>query len=172
MMRTCFLPLAVGALSVGALSLATLHEFAPLLVWNASASAPIGLYRIDRQSLPRIGDLVLVSPDPAIATFITERRYLAPKIPLIKRVAALLGAKICRRNQAIFINEMHVADALLVDSLGRTMPVWSGCFRLNSDEVFLLNRHEQSLDGRYFGATKISNVTGVATPILMMGAKR
>lgn len=171
-MRARLLPIVVGALSVAALSLATAHDFAPRLVWNASASAPIGLYRIDGGSLPQIGHLVLVKPDPALATFITERRYLPPKIPLIKRVAALPGAKICRQNQAVLIEELHVADALLVDSLGRAMPVWSGCFTLNSDEVFLLNRHEQSLDGRYFGATKMNNVTGVATPILMLGTRR
>lgn len=171
-MRTRFLPLAAGTLSVAALSLATLHEFAPRLAWNGSASAPMGLYRIDGRSLPQVGDLVLVKPDPALRKFITERGYLPPDIPLIKRVAALSVVEICRQNEAIFIEKIHVADALLVDSIGRPMPVWSGCFTLNSDEVFLLNRHEQSLDGRYFGATKISNVTGVAIPILMMGPKQ
>lgn len=169
MIRTCFLPLAVGALSVAALSLATAHDFAPRLVWNASASAPMGLYRIDGRSFTRIGDLVLVKPDPTLRKFIRERGYLPPDIPLIKRIAALPGAKICRQNQAILIEELHVAEALLVDSRNRKMPVWSGCFEVNSDEVFLLSRHDQSLDGRYFGATKISNVTGVAIPMLIMG---
>jgi conjugative transfer signal peptidase TraF len=171
-MRARLFPLAAGALSIAALSLATVREFSPLLVWNASASAPIGLYRIDGDSLPQIDDLVLVRPDPALELFLSGRGYLPPSIPLIKRVAALSGAEICRRDETIFIDRIRVADALSIDSLDRQMPVWSGCFTLNSDEVFLLNRHEKSLDGRYFGATKISNVTGVALPILMIGPKQ
>lgn len=166
------IPLSVSAVSIAALSLATVHEFAPRFVWNASASAPIGLYRIDGHSLPRIGDFVLVKPEPALQKFITERGYLPPKIALIKRVAALPGAEICRRDKTIVIEGIRVGDALLVDSLGRKMPVWSGCFTLNSDEVFLLNRHDKSLDGRYFGATKISDMVGVAIPLLVWEESR
>lgn len=166
------LPLTAGAISIVALGLAMAHEFAPRLVWNASASAPLGLYRVKVGTHPRIGDFVLVDPEPALETFITERGYLPPKIPLIKRVAALPGAEICRHNQAIFVAKIHVANALFFDSLGRTMPVWSGCLTMNSDEVFLLNRHEKSLDGRYFGATKMSSVIGVAVPILVWEENR
>ncbi len=162
-----FIPLTAGAISIGALGLVTAHEFSPKIVWNASASAPIGLYRIKAGAHARIGDFVLVEPDPAFETFITERGYLPPKIPLIKRVAAFSGDEICRHDRAIFVANIHVADALLTDSSGREMPVWSACVTLKSGEIFLLNAPENSLDGRYFGATRMSSVIGVAIPVLV-----
>lgn len=167
MRRRRSVPLAAGAISIGALGLAIAHEFSPRLVWNASASAPIGFYRIKAGAHPKMGEFVLVEPEPALEKFITERGYLPPKIPLIKRVAALSGDEVCRHDQAIFVAKIHVADALVFDSAGRKMPVWSGCVTLTSDEIFLLNAPESSLDGRYFGATKMSSVIGVAIPVLV-----
>lgn len=161
------LPLTAGAVSIVALGLAMATDFTPRLVWNASASAPIGLYRIKVGTRPRIGDFVLVELEPALEKFITERGYLPPKIPLIKRVAALPGDEVCRQNRAIFVGKIHVADALFLDSTGRKMPTWSGCFTLKCDEIFLLNAPENSLDGRYFSATKLSGVIGVAIPVLV-----
>lgn len=167
MSRRRFIPLSAGAVSIGALGLVIAQEFSPRLVWNASASAPIGLYRIEAHARPRIGEFALVKPEPALETFITDRGYLPPEIPLIKRVAALSGDEICRHDQSIFVANIHVADALLFDSAGRKMPVWGGCVTLKSDEIFLLNAPENSLDGRYFGATKMNGVIGVAIPVLV-----
>lgn len=152
--------------SVTGLAAAMTYEFAPRVIWNASPSAPIGLYRIE-QNPPVIGDFVLVSPSGHAAELIKNRRYLPPDIPLLKRVAAMSGGEICRECERIFINKFHVADAFLVDSIGRDMPRWSGCFTLQSDEVFLLNDHERSLDGRYFGTTKRDQIIGVAIPVFV-----
>jgi conjugative transfer signal peptidase TraF len=157
--------LAVSGAGVAAITLAGLTDFAPVLVWNASASAPIGLYRIERNAPPEIGDFVLVTPDERLGKFIAERAYLPENIPLLKRVAAVPGDEICRESGAVLINKTHVADALNFDSLGRGIPAWSGCFTLRSDEIFLLNDPERSLDGRYFGATKTVDVIGVARPV-------
>lgn len=164
MNRERLIPLGLGAVSVAAISFASAVNFTPRLVWNATASAPIGLYRIDRRP-PEIGDFVLVSPGKELQHFISDRRYLPPEIPLVKRVAALSGAEICREGEAILIDKNPVADALLFDSLGRKLPVWGGCFILQSDEIFLLNAPEKSLDGRYFGATKLNDVIGLAVPL-------
>lgn len=157
--------LAVSGAGVAAISVAGFADFAPVLVWNASASAPIGLYRIEQNRDPEIGDFVLVKPDESLEKFITTRGYLPANIPLLKRVAAFSGDEICRDRQAIFINEMRVADARILDSRGRKMPSWSGCIRLQPDEIFLLNDPENSLDGRYFGATSVDDVIGVARAV-------
>lgn len=152
------------AVSLAALGVASRCDFAPVLVWNASASAPVGLYRIEDR-VPEIGDLVLVKVSAELEEFITEREYLPPEIPLLKRVAARSGAEICREDEAVLIDKNHVADALPFDSWGRKLPVWSGCFILQRDEMFLLNAAQKSLDGRYFGATKANDVIGVAIPV-------
>ncbi|MGE0409859.1 MAG: S26 family signal peptidase, partial [Amphiplicatus sp.] len=49
---------------------------------------------------------------------------------------------------------------------------WSGCFTLRSDEIFLLNDPENSLDGRYFGATELNDVIGVARAVWVRAGRR
>lgn len=163
-MSARFLAIALLAVSVGALGVASVIEFPALFVWNASASAPIGLYRIERRT-PQFGDLVLVKPERELKNFIVERGYLPEDVPLLKRVAALPASEICRHRAAIFVDGNHVAEALPIDSTGRLMPVWRGCFTLSDDEIFLLNSPPNSLDGRYFGATTIDQVIGIAIPV-------
>lgn len=163
-MSARLLSITVLAVSVGALAIASVVEFTPLVIWNASASAPIGLYRIERRAL-RLGEFALVKPKQALENFIVERGYLPEEVPLLKRVAALSGAQICRDAEAVFVDGIHVADALRSDSAGRVMPNWRGCFTLADDEIFLLNTPSNSLDGRYFGATNIDQAIGVAIPV-------
>lgn len=162
MRRGATIILAASGVAIAALAFASAHPFAPMLVWNASASAPIGLYRIKPITPPEIGDYVLIRPDQDLEKFIAERGYLPENIPLLKRVAAVPGDEICRESQAIFINNVRVVDAQIFDSFALEMPAWSGCFTLQSSEIFLLNDPEKSLDGRYFGATKLNDVIGVA----------
>lgn len=167
MRKSPFIPIGLGVVAIAGLGLASVFEFAPEFVWNASASSPIGLYRIESRR-PKIGDYVLVEPTDALKSFIIERGYLPPEIPLLKRVAAIAGDEICRENERVFVNGAHVADALLVDSLGRKMPDWDGCILLRGDEVFLLNDAARSLDGRYLGATNVSQIIGIARPVWVM----
>ena len=157
---------AIGMASISLLGVASAFDFTPRLVWNASASAPIGLYLIQNRA-PKLGDFVLLSPDASFEKFINERFYLPKDVPLLKRAAALAGARICRVGEAIFIDGMYIADALLFDSRGRKMPVWEGCFLLSETEIFLINAPENSLDGRYSGATDLRDVIGVARPLLV-----
>ncbi|HOP21143.1 MAG TPA: S26 family signal peptidase, partial [Amphiplicatus sp.] len=143
-------PLIIGAVAIAVLGVASAAEFAPRLVWNASASAPIGLYSVSQERLER-GDYVIMSPSSRIQALIDERGYLPPATPLLKRVAARSGARICRDEDSVSIDGAVVAHALFRDSEGRRLPVWSDCKTLEADEIFLLNDHAQSLDGRYFG---------------------
>lgn len=163
-------PLIIGAAAIAALGVASAAEFTPRLVWNASASAPIGLYTVSQKKFER-GDYVVVAPAPRLQALIDERGYLPPATPLLKRVAARSGARICRDEHGISIDNVIVAYALLSDSQGRLLPVWSGCKTLKADEIFLLNDHAQSLDGRYFGATKTAFVIGVARPVWTRGGR-
>jgi len=169
MRRGATIILAASGVAIAALAFASAHPFAPMLVWNASASAPIGLYLIQQRQSPEIGAFVLVRPDEDLEKFITERGYLPKDIPLLKRVAALPGDGICRDSKAVYINETRVADTLNFDSRGRKMPAWSGCFTLQADEIFLLNDPENSLDGRYFRATKLDDVIGIARAVWVRG---
>ena len=156
--------LMVSGAAIGLIIVASVATLAPKLVWNPSNSAPAGLYWVDQRE-PILGEFALVTPGAATADLIERRGYLPPDIPLVKRVSARGGDEICRESHAILINKIHVADTLIADSLDRKLPQWRGCFTLQSDEIFLLNDHENSLDGRYFGATNVDDVIGVAIPI-------
>ncbi|MDA7946075.1 MAG: S26 family signal peptidase [Hyphomicrobiaceae bacterium] len=134
------------------------------VIWNASQSVSVGLYFVQDRD-PARGDLVLVRFPDWVALIASRRDYLFPDLPAVKKVAALSGDVVCRLEETITINGMPVATAQRRDGWGRKMPLWSGCRMLKAGEVFLLNDHPQSFDGRYFGVTGMSDVIGVARPI-------
>ena len=49
---------------------------APKLIWNASASVPIGLYRVRPAGDLHVTDLVVVRAPEPLANFLAERGYL------------------------------------------------------------------------------------------------
>ena len=55
----------------------------PRAIWNASASAPIGLYRIHPDRDPAIGALVAVAPPERLAHWLSTRGYLPEGVPLL-----------------------------------------------------------------------------------------
>ena len=137
----------------------------PLLLWNATASAPIGLYLVRPDPSPTVGDLLVVRPDPALSEWMVGRRYIGQGVPLVKRVAAADGAEVCRSGARITIDQRLSAVALDRDRVGRPLPNWRGCYRLKVGQVFLLNTAPTSLDGRYFGPTSVTAVIGRARPL-------
>ena len=88
---------------------------------------------------------------------------------MIKRVYGIPGDEICRSKKAIFVNDRRVVEAQNYARNGAQLPRWEGCFKLKSDEYFLLNSHPNSLDGRYFGSTHASDLDGVAHLIIRVG---
>jgi len=136
------------------------------LIWNASASTPIGLYSIAPDPLPEVTDLVAVTPPEPLASFMVERGYIGRNVPLMKRIAALPGQRVCRSGRAITVDAIAMGEALERDHLGRPLPVWQGCRVVARDELFLMNwQVRDSLDGRYFGPLPAAAVIGRATPL-------
>jgi len=135
----------------------------PLLVWNASASAPIGLYRVGGTDL-KTGEMVIAWPPTRARDFVARRHYLPANVPLVKRVAAGPGDTICALGQEIFVNSRWVAERLVHDGAGRPMPWWTGCVKLRHGAMFLLMTDSPaSFDGRYFGPTGRGDIVGRAT---------
>jgi len=139
----------------------------PRVIWNASASAPIGLYRIEPLFDPPRGALIAVTPPAPLARWLAERRYLGERVPLLKHVAAKAGQRVCRIGAVVSVDARPVVVARERDGQGRPLPVWQGCRTLAAGELLLLNLdHPDSLDGRYFGPLPASTVLGRAIPIL------
>jgi len=158
---------AVGAaLSICAIAFSHSTPRRALFVWNASASAPVGLYRVIHQRDVARGDLVLAIPNHSVAIFAAQRGYLPMGIPLVKRVVAVEGDTVCARGNGIFVNRIRLATRLPADNKGRTLPSWTGCQMLGGNDAFLLMAGvPDSFDGRYFGTTNTSNIAGRLVPI-------
>jgi conjugative transfer signal peptidase TraF len=162
--------LGLSAICVLAIGWASLAPIAPLIVYNASPSLPIGFYGVTSLSGLRRGDVVVVAVPEDYQTLVTERQYLASGAALIKRVAALAGDHVCAANGAILINARLVAHTLKHDSSGRPMPVWTGCRRLQEGEFFaLIAELEASFDSRYMGPLTTKAVVGRARPLWVIG---
>ena len=150
------------AIAAGAVfTAAPLHEKTPWLVWNASPSVPPGLYRIALGPVRR-GDFVLVRLPPDAAELAHRRNYLPKSTYLIKFVSAVAGEQVCRLGDRILVGGVLAARARTHDSLGRPMPVWQGCRRIASGDLFLLADDQQSFDSRYFGVVSARHVVARA----------
>jgi conjugative transfer signal peptidase TraF len=140
---------------------------APLIIYNASGSAPLGFYLLENK-LPRHGEIAIIKPPPAVELMLVASGILPPSVPLVKRVAAIGGDEVCRSDQpngTISINGKVVAETFDKDRDGRPLPVWSGCMRLVDGEFFVMQPHPYSFDSRYFGPVLKCDILGVARPL-------
>lgn len=158
--------IAIIGAGITVLGLTAAFPPAPRLVWNASASAPIGLYAVTPGAEADPGGMVIARvPDPW-RMLAASRHYLPANVPLVKRVAAGPGDEICALGPEIFINGRWAAARLSADPHGRPMPWWNGCVRLHGHQFFLLmSSSPASFDGRYFGVTDGTQIVGKARPL-------
>lgn len=140
-------------------------KFPIKLIYNASASAPIGFYHVTPASGLKRGAFAVVPTPPGFRMMAAKRHYLPFNVPLIKRIIALSGDEVCRLGEVILVNKKRVATALSKDSQGRALPVWQGCFILTEDQFFALMDRPDSFDGRYFGPLNTEDIIGIAVPV-------
>jgi conjugative transfer signal peptidase TraF len=133
-----------------------------VLVWNASASAPVGLYRLHTGEPVRRGEMAIARIPGPSRPLAARRHYLPANVPLVKRVAAVAGDRVCAAGAAVSINGKRVAVRRRSDGAGRPMPWWIGCYQLRAQEYFLLTGSPLSFDGRYFGLTRGKELLGRA----------
>lgn len=154
---------AVAGAGLGLLLLTTVIPSKPLLVWNASPSAPMGLYGVAHWRLPKPGDMVIARLPQRYRMLAGDRHYVPINVPLVKRVVGHAGDEICGFGASIYLNGSWVADRRAVDAKGRALPSWQGCLRLGERQFFLLMDDPRSFDGRYFGVTQGADIIGKAT---------
>ena len=136
------------------------------LIWNATASVPIGLYFSRPSGKLQIGELVVVSPPHTLAKFLAGRHYLPEGVPMLKHILALPGQTVCRKGRVVSVDGRAMGTAFTRDARGHPLPVWQGCERIPIGDVFLMNRKSaDSFDGRYFGLLPITTIAGRAEPV-------
>jgi conjugative transfer signal peptidase TraF len=144
----------------------------PRVIYNASASVPVGWYHIEPPRAPQVGDIVLVRLPAVPAALAARRGYLPLGIPLLKRIGAGAPQKVCIRGRIVRIDDAAVAATLPVDGAGRRLEAWRSCRQLRRGELFLLSTdNPASFDSRYFGPVPVSAVIGQAQPLRIEGAQ-
>jgi conjugative transfer signal peptidase TraF len=158
--RLCTLAL----LGIGSLAILFPKAGAPVLLWNASSSVPIGLYR-QTSGAPVAGALAVILLPESFRILAETRGYLRKGALLVKPVAAAAGDTVCRHGPLVTVNGRIVARASTVDATGRPLPEWSGCFRLGASDIFVLSADPGSFDSRYMGPLDRTHVLGIAQPV-------
>ena len=165
---------ALSACGFAALAWASFVSPLPRLTYNPSDSVAVGWYRVDplehrTDALPRplsVDSIVLVPLPAAAAALAAQRGYLPTRVPLLKRIGAVAPQQVCIVGRSVRIDGVPVAAVLPSDRMGRPLPSWQQCRRLESGELFLLSvTNPASFDSRYFGPIPASAVLGVAHPL-------
>lgn len=140
---------------------------APKLIYNKTTSAPIGWYAVESKRPLKRNDLVAAFAPAEARKLAADRGYLPEHVPLIKTVWAIGGERVCHDGLSVRVPNRPDISAHGQDGLGRAMPVISGCYTLNADEVFLVSLDVQtSWDSRYFGGVSEELIIG---PVRFLG---
>jgi type IV secretory pathway protease TraF len=114
------------------------------------------------------------SPAPVILLCVPASRYASgagpsrppPFVATKAAMGAASGQTVCRSGRTITVDGIEMGTALERDRIGRELPAWQGCRRIQTGEVFLMNwQVRDSLDGRYFGLTSTDQIIGHAVPL-------
>ena len=155
-----------AALGVAVIALPVAMTLPVRLVYNATASAPLGWYVVVPVQEAGVGDVVLAHLPSSAARIADERHYLPESVPILKRVGAVAGQRVCVRNRILRIDLELPVRLLERDGLGRPLTPWLGCRPLNFDELFLLSHDSAaSFDSRYFGPIPRRLVIGRAVAL-------
>ena len=156
------IPAMVAAATLATLVVPVSH----FAIWNRTASVPTGLYLIRGPASLHVGERVAIDPPPDLRRLLAERHYLPDGIPLLKRIAAVRGQRVCRFAYGVTIDGKFAGVARTRDRLGRPLPAWFGCHKLRASELFVMNpAAPDSFDGRYFGMLRMAQVIGRAVPV-------
>jgi conjugative transfer signal peptidase TraF len=159
--------LAMATIGIAFLAVKPLINPLPLVIWNASESVPIGLYLVAKRQ-PKLGEIAVIKPTDWVQIYASSRGYLPQNMWLLKPIYAVHPSIICRFGSHVFVSGKQVVKAKIADKMHRVLPVWKGCKLLKPTQYFVLGRHRDSFDSRYFGPVDKSQVVGTAFPLVRM----
>jgi conjugative transfer signal peptidase TraF len=165
--------------AIGALELTA--AFGPRLAWPVSDSLPRGLYLFVPGGVQR-GQVARVCLPPTIASYALARGIERPGgdcpnglLALGKVVAAVEGDVVDVERDGVRVNGALWPESRqkAVDSRGRRVDLKQpfGPQRLGPGLVWLMGRHRDSWDSRYFGAIVRSALAGRFVPLIVRQEK-
>jgi len=136
----------------------------PFLIWNASPSAPVGLYRLVPDTI-QTGRRVAVRPPEEVRALGVRLGVMRAGDLLIKTYAAGAGDLICEREGHLERNGVRLAPLVAGGYGPGLFDAGAPCRRLSEGEVLLLGDGSRSWDGRSFGVLSVSGLIGVVERI-------
>jgi len=130
------------------------------LRFNVSHSLPYGLYRLHAVPPTLTRGMLVLMPVPPSVQHVWSRW-----VPLLKPIAGVPGDRIELLGEDLRIHDVSFGP-VLVHAHGQALPQIRGSWIVADDEIFVASTVPRSLDGRYFGCTKVAALTAVATPLL------
>jgi len=73
------------------------------IIYNASDSAPRGWYRVTHPAQLSVGDYVVARLPEQIGALAAARGYLPRSVPVLKRIAAVAGQRVCVQSGVVVI---------------------------------------------------------------------
>ncbi len=175
--RRAAMAVAAGALLLGMLVGA---RMAGVRV-NASASMPLGLWRVMRSEVPLERGVVvtLCLPDIPTGQEAARRGYVPAGscpgglAPLVKPIVAVPGDVVQVTPAGVAVDGDLVANSLALarDSAGRALHgLPDGVYPVAPGQVWVLSGHDRrSFDSRYFGPVSVQAIRGRARPLWVFG---
>src|SRR4051812_31081668 len=140
---------------------------------NASASLPIGLYRITSDQSAK---LIEFCPAEPFGSLSASRAYREKgNCPdgaetLMKPIVAVAGDVVTISVRGVMVNGRLLANSapLKVDTKNRTLKHWPfGEYRVLAGTVWVISSYNaRSFDSRYFGPIAVSSIRSHSTPLL------
>lgn len=166
--------IVLGGLALGLMAASAIVtdrvQIMPLLLFNPSASMPLGFYLRERAPLAQGAIVSLESARIVLADEQSTQRLRRWR-RVLKRVAASEDDHVCADGGMLLINARAVAPILAIGSDGAPLYFWSGCRTLKADEVMLLGESQDSFDGRYWGPVRTHLLEAQWRPLLTWRAK-
>lgn len=150
----------VSAAALAALAALALPAAEDRLLYNHTASVPVGFYLRTDEPLAR-GSFVTVRAADVAPAAAAARGFNGPRDRFIKRVAALAGDYVCARGDEMTLNGGLSYERRAYDSTGAALPAWEACRVLGPTEVLILGDTADSFDGRYWGPIDVHTIEGV-----------
>ena len=141
------------------------------LVYNSTASVPVGWYLLITPNDISKGDMVVFTLPEKMQVLAEERGWLPRNTKLLKRVGAIAGEIYgVNQSQQFYVGGVYCGQARSVDGKGRKMPSLShGGHIVEKDSFLPVGDNPKSFDGRYYGTVPLSCVEYKAVMVLPTG---
>lgn len=146
------------------------RPLSPPLVYNASSSLPVGLYRSIPKDQLELGDIVRLALPESLQPVVARWGYAQHPAAryLIKQIAGLPGQTVCHQSGQIVVNGVIWGPVHHVDHLGYPLPQAlpeGSCEQLGPAAYFVATPQGASLDSRYFGPVSHRDILQVIQPL-------